>query len=207
MLIGLGYKKQVGKDTAAEMIQQILTEEYVLHVENVKFADKLKDILCLLTGCTRCQLEDDEFKNGLMSFKWAQWIKNEKATNEYNVKGVDIVRYQILTYREALQKIGTELFRNQFHPDTWVNATMNDYMSDKIWTISDVRFSNEVKAIKDKGGIVINIVRDTGFEDNHESETALDNYKYFDYIVENNGTKEELREKLRHIIEEQWNKQ
>ena len=34
----------------------------VTNSEIKKFADKLKDIVCLLIGCTREQLEDQEFK-------------------------------------------------------------------------------------------------------------------------------------------------
>ena len=31
------------------------------------------------------------------------------------------------TPRILLQQIGTDLFRNQLHPQVWVNATMADY--------------------------------------------------------------------------------
>ena len=38
--------------------------------KNVKFADKLKDCVCILLGCTRSQLEDREFKESYLSSEW-----------------------------------------------------------------------------------------------------------------------------------------
>ena len=72
------------------------------------------------------------------------------------------------------------------------------------WFITDVRFPNEVKAIEDRGGIIIQIERNffgenndisiVEFEDEklHESETSLDDYNDFDYIIENNGSLDAL---------------
>lgn len=38
-----------------------------------KFADKLKDIVCILLGCTREQLEDREFKEKELGPEWDKW--------------------------------------------------------------------------------------------------------------------------------------
>lgn len=40
---------------------------------NKKFADKLKDIVCLLLDCTRKQLEDREFKETPLGSDWDKW--------------------------------------------------------------------------------------------------------------------------------------
>ena len=77
-IIGISGKKQSGKDTVGRIIQIItdsphFNDEAVVEFINKpainpkfevkKFADKLKDIHCLLFGCTREQLEDEDFKN------------------------------------------------------------------------------------------------------------------------------------------------
>lgn len=81
------------------------------------------------------------------------------------------------------------------------------------WIITDVRFPNEAQAIKDRRGIVIRIERDecvTGsFSINHlgykrigkghPSEISLDDWK-FDYIIENQGTIEELIGKVKEML-------
>lgn len=89
------------------------------------------------------------------------------------------------------------------------------------WIISDVRFPNECQAIKDRGGIVVRVDRPrhipTGTEglyidldrartnseiidySTHESETALDDYK-FDYVIENDSDISSLIEKVREML-------
>ena len=184
----------------------------------VKFADKLKDIICLLIGCTREQLEDETFKNSKLGEEWIIWTINwvdklgfgheeifvEKE--EWNKRIIElekttsdifISQEKRLSPRYLLQFIGTDLLRNQLHPNTWVNATMSDYKDGKPivfddpnvvfmglkaksittegieskWIITDVRFPNEVQAIKEKNGIVIRINRSNlESNDNHQSE-------------------------------------
>ena len=64
------------------------------------------------------------------------------------------------------------------------------------WIISDLRFKNELQAIKDRGGITIRVNRLNSTNQNghtyinkkdrtHPSETALDDAT-FDYIIDNN---------------------
>lgn len=74
------------------------------------------------------------------------------------------------------------------------------------WIITDCRFPNEAQAIKDKGGIVIRVNRPdysiqiTEVKLKHPSETSLDNWE-FDYVIENNGTIEELIHKVKEMLE------
>ena len=84
------------------------------------------------------------------------------------------------------------------------------------WIITDTRFPNELQAVKDNGGLTIKIVRpkerelvlrnantliDTRktLEPEHKSETALDNAT-FDYTIENDGTLDELIDKIRDLL-------
>ena len=118
-----------------------------------------------------------------------------------------------VTPRLLLQTIGTDIVRT-IHPNIWVNKLMNDYISyaDTIsgtseikklypnWCITDVRFPNEVKAIKEKDGIIIRINRETNYVSNHSSEIALDNYEDFDYTIDNNNCIDCLIEKVKEIL-------
>lgn len=179
-----------------------------------KFADKLKDIVCMLIGCTREQLEDREFKERELGEEW-WYYKGETKLISYN-EATEIQQRKLplikLTPRLLLQLLGTDCGRDIIHPNIWVNALMADYKVYKDeelpnWIITDVRFPNEAKAIKDKGGILIRIERDYvlrgGPEDpknQHPSETALDNYQDWDYVIQNDGTIEDLINKIRKII-------
>lgn len=97
------------------------------------FAYKLKQIVCILTGCTMEDLENEEFKSKELGEKW--WYYKIGAKSIYPrgyFKGEDEIiaekRYLVKpTYRLLLQQIGTELGRNIIHPNTWVNSLMNEY--------------------------------------------------------------------------------
>tara|TARA_B110000858_G_scaffold76181_1_gene88309 strand:+ start:1547 stop:2104 length:558 start_codon:yes stop_codon:yes gene_type:complete len=182
MLIGVSGKKGAGKDLAGEIIQRVVGEaDFAWHYNIKKFADKIKDVVCLLIGCSREDLENREFKERELGEEWG-W----------------------LTPRKLLQLLGTEAGRVIIHPNLWVNALFSDYDSssnyDSKWIITDVRFPNECQAIKDRGGIVIRINRDSDVVDNHSSETALDNYYDFDHVVDNNGSIDDLTNNLIKII-------
>ncbi len=100
-----------------------------------------------------------------------------------------------MTAREVMQFAGTELFRKMSN-NVWVNATIRKIKNDrpKIAVICDVRFHNEGDGIYDLAytsdgemqGYVVRLLRDPfAGQDQHESETAMDNYpteKYYAII-------------------------
>ena len=59
MIIAISGKKQSGKNAIAKIINQLTNNKY----EEKCFADKLKDIICMLINCTREQLEDESIKS------------------------------------------------------------------------------------------------------------------------------------------------
>jgi hypothetical protein len=78
------------------------------------------------------------------------------------------------------------------------------------WIITDLRFVNEDRAIHDRDGITIRVNRpdfisEDGHrvtlqrENEHSSETALDN-AVFTHTIDNDGTIEELIEKVKEIL-------
>jgi hypothetical protein len=154
------------------------------HWEIKKYAGKLKEIACILTGCTLEQLEDQEFKKLQIGSDWG------------------------MTYRELLQKLGTEAMRNGLHENVWVNALYADY-TNQNWIITDMRFPNEFDAVKSRNGITIRIQRFKQISENirvhhgigvpHPSETALDDHN-FDYVIDNNGSMSDLITKVREIL-------
>jgi hypothetical protein len=135
-----------------------------------------------------------------------------------------------MTYREFLQRLGTEAMRDGLHTNVWVNALFADYKPYSVrgssyeehesnWIITDMRFPNEMEAVELREGITIRVERqaiEQGLKlsaittvklnetmqeiiNVHPSETALDGAE-FDYTIENNGTLDELVEKVREIL-------
>ncbi len=74
--------------------------------------------------------------------------------------------------REFLQDLGIAV-REHLGMDTWVNAAFKDYDPSVATVITDVRFPNEIAAIRERGGIIARIDR-TGNEpvNSHVSEFA-----------------------------------
>ena len=95
-----------------------------------------------------------------------------------------------MTAREFLQYFGTDICRGIWEP-IWVNKCIKDITREGslISIITDVRFPNEVEAVKKAGGVVLRLTRQV-FEDNHDSETALDNYSFTEYLDNNNDSME-----------------
>ncbi len=119
-----------------------------------------------------------------------------------------------LTPRHALQQLGTEWGRHCY-PNTWVDYAINVHdrlqkgdcyydmksglrfmsssemmQSRKDVVISDVRFRNEVEAIKEAGGVVLRLLRGEGLlgaAGAHLSEQELLNIELesFDRIIDN----------------------
>lgn len=111
-----------------------------------------------------------------------------------------------LSPRIMLQTLGAEWGR-AFDPDIWINCLINRASS---WTrtpivVSDVRYINELKLIKEANGKLIRLKRfktdkkavDIGIK-NHSSETEQLSFRddQFDFIVVNDGTLEDLYKKI-----------
>lgn len=163
MIIAISGKKQSGKDTTGNIIKILLNSPHLSNEgvktflrkevnpdnfyypnnwEIKKFADKLKDIVCLLIGYTREQLEDEDFKSKELSEEW-WYYKIPLGNNQFelidyldNTKTHDWIdianpRYLIKTTpRLLMQLLGTECGRKIIHPQIWVNALMSDYVED-----------------------------------------------------------------------------
>jgi hypothetical protein len=251
MIIGISGKIGSGKDLVGEIIQYLTSNYYksgysfeyfrqqnkkrndyplYLDWQIKKYADKLKDIICLLLGCTIEQWENDRnFRETPLGEEW-WYYKGEVGIYPYNTPYEANKKLPLIkpTPRDLIQLIGTDLFRNQLHPLVWINATMAEYqpISGTMdvrksretlpnWVITDMRFPNELEAVKSRGGITIRVnnpwIRFSDgsyrakskmlgdFDNEHESETALDDYE-FDYVIDNNGTIEELIIKIKDIL-------
>jgi len=86
--------------------------------------------------------------------------------------------------------------------DIWIKVVEKKILSnpDKKYVITDVRFNNEFEFINKYNGITIKVERDKIHNnDCHISETFFNNL-YTDYAIKNNGTLEELYEKINAII-------
>lgn len=184
MIIGISGKASSGKDTAAKMLEVLYANPDISYedfanrryknfadIQIVHFADTLKETAQVL-------------------FRISEWETNTQEGKKTTINWIG------KTVRELLQGIGQGL-RDAIDPNLWVKIL---FANTKDWTniiIADVRYPNEVKAIKERNGILLRIDRKGAGAGNHSSETALDDYKEWDVHIENNNSIEDLFEAMR----------
>lgn len=209
MIIGVCGFIGSGKDTIAD---------YLVNFHGFRresFANSLKDAVAYVFGWDRTLLEG----RTKQAREWREqvdpwWAERLNMPN--------------LTPRWILQYWGTEVCRKAFHDDIWIASLENKLRNSKDHVvISDCRFPNEIKSIKDAGGIVIRVKRgpepdwyDAAVSMNrgeygnmtwaissdkikklgiHASETAWVGTN-FDAVLENNGSIDDLYSRVRDLV-------
>lgn len=132
MIIGIVGLIGSGKDTIANHL--VKNHSY----ERYSWATPLKDLAADLFGWDRNMLEGVTPET-----RQQREIKDEWWSTKL---GRD------WSPRSALQIMGTEVMRNSLHPDIWVLAGQRRIANKVNVVISDTRFPNEIKAIREMGG-------------------------------------------------------
>lgn len=109
--------------------------------------------------------------------------------------------------RLMMQKIGTDIIRDQIDPDFWVKKMKEKiketkrYEPNSIIIIDDVRYKNEASFIKEfKNSKLIRINRPSiNSKSNHRSETEQDEI-VVDFTIENIGTLDDLKKISKTIL-------
>lgn len=172
-----------GKDTIAGTLEGIGWLRYSM-------ARPLKDMTAMLFGWPRDLVEGSTLESRAWREQKDEWWSNRL--------GFDV------TPRWALQYIGTDVMRKNFHDDIWV-AYMEKFVQDNDHVvISDIRFPNEIEAVRRLGGEVWQVHRNPlpywwdeakskGKVDGvHASETAWIPYEP-DRLFSNTGSLQDLR--------------
>jgi hypothetical protein len=233
-IIGISGRKGVGKNTVASIIQYLIWKDrvekgelklvnYALkdfmrpgfiggnlsNWEQKSFADKLKKIVSILTKIPVIDLEDQDVKDRVLG---KEWTKVDIIPDNPDEEWTPTVRW-------LLQTLGTDVMRDVIHPDIWINALFVDYVAlhngkwnqgydtyeKPNWLITDLRFPNEIVAIKQRGGITIRVIRDLHKGNAHispiphKSETSLDDAE-FDFVIDNNSDLFDLTFKVKAIL-------
>ena len=207
MIVGLVGFIGSGKDTVAkQFVQQGCVQD--------SFAGPLKDMCSTVFGWDREMIEGETVES--RDFRETPDIFWSKKLGIPN-----------FTPRLALQLIGTEVLRNHFSQDIWLNSLeyrIRRNNETNCVVISDARFRNELDLIKSMGGVIIWVQRgelpewfdtaktaynnaisrkimETKYRDVHESEWNWAGYPV-DYTIKNDGTLEELQDKVQIISKE-----
>jgi hypothetical protein len=179
MIIGLSGYARSGKDTAADrLVEQHMFTRY-------SFAAPMKEAMYKLNPI----VHSDKIGN----------FRYKDLVDSY---GLDSAKDSYAEIRRLLQVFGTEVGREMFGNNFWVDLTLNSIKEDNV-VISDVRFKNEADAIRSAGGQVWRINRDgVGPVTDHASEVDLDSYN-FDHIIDNDYSVVDLNNIVDMLLEKQ----
>lgn len=176
--IGLSGYAQSGKDTVAE----VLVENF--GYKKLAFADGIRNALLALNPRIEVSGMPMKLHSAVQSFGW-EFLKREDT-------GV----------RELLQRFGTEVGRELIDQNIWVDLAIDSAPDGSLVVFSDVRYPNELKAIRAAGGTVWRVNRpDVTALNDHESEHALKDYK-FDLQINNVDTVDFLQDIVSTIMKE-----
>lgn len=212
-IIGLVGFIGSGKDTVANKLLEKRTGI------QESFASPLKDMTAAIFGWPRHLLEGDTIES--RDFRETPDIFWTRKT------GIDN-----FTPRLALQLLGTEVMRNHFHENIWLNSLeyrlRQNASPEQLVVISDCRYVNELEVIRQMGGKIAWVVRgeepewyetakdanngnavsrkimQTRYRDVHTSEWAWAGFR-FDSVINNNGDLGQLDKAIDNFLERNIN--
>ena len=217
-IIGISGVKGSGKDVAAIMFQYCLSVPKIfrqywifklfgkrLHKswKITAFANPLKKMLSILLNIPISSFNSRTFKeqycidfntlkvNNINNIPKNKLLSDSTFTKKAKNLDTDLYNY-CLTIRQLMQLFGTECCRRFFGPNIWINCTLNNLQYNTI--VSDVRFTNEAEAIKNKSGKIFYIDRGLEFgahPSEKEMQTLLIN-GFYDNIIPNFSTLKSL---------------
>lgn len=115
--------------------------------------------------------------------------------------------------RELLQALGTEIIREKIDEEFFIKRMIQDvqvycYFYD-IVIISDARLKLEIERIRETFNDVISVNIERPLFDNnlnvneksHRTEVDLDNYSGYDYVLINDGSLDDLKDKVVNLVD------
>lgn len=196
MLIGITGLINSGKGSTASVLKDIGG------FTSIAFADSLKDVVSAIFGWPRHLLEGDTQESRLFRI----------IPDEYWAKKLN--RHSF-TPRDALVEIGTNVIREHFDINVWVNVLEKkiQLLKQENIVVHDVRFKNELDMIRNNKGKIIRLERgprpdywedavryNKGEIEKPKSLTRVSQSEWDwigvdnpDYIIINNGSLDDLR--------------
>lgn len=199
MIIGVLGLIGSGKDTVGSIFK-----EY--DFERISFASKLKDTLSVMFGWPRHLLEGDTEESR----------KFRETEDKFWTKKLG----RQITPRYMLQHFGTEIVRSNLHSQYWVFSIEKSLKKDVNYVITDTRFKNEIEWLKSQNAFLIEVRRgilphwhSVALQANNGNKKAEEFMKAnvhlsewdwigtgVDYVIENDGSMEELEAKVKNCL-------
>lgn len=190
-LIGITGRARSGKDTVANYLEDLL-----LCSVRYSLAAPIKRMLFGLLEADTLAEQQELMTNKEQDIDWLG-CSPRKLLQVFGTEGA----------REHLGQAFWLKFLDRFCENTreMEESFVNAEESCPIYVlVPDVRFDNEAKHIKDKDGIIIRVVGDEERSKDvreHASERGI-SIRYVDHVIDNDGTLEDLKDKVKQLVKE-----
>lgn len=181
-IIAFGHTKGIGKDTAAKFLATIIKTQSGNknnNVVQVNFASKIKSIAY------------DIYKH--------KGLQDEQYYEEHPEQKNQILPNLGKSPREIWIHVGNTL--RLIDDEVWIDYPMNKISCD-VLLFRDLRFPTEANKIIAKGGICVKITNNRVSHTSDVADDALLNFDQWHSTIENNGTLNELHNKMEIFAKE-----
>lgn len=175
-VIGLGHYSRTGKDSFANYLIEALHErDPQLRVGKKPFAEKLKDICHQL-------------------YKWDGLREMEFYDTPEGAPLRDVPLPVIgKTPVQIWVDMGTPAVREKVYINTWIDYVLKTDHGLDVLIIPDVRFYNEIEAVRSAGGTLIKIVRPGYGPRKTHPDRAVFGYTGWDNVIGEEGSMKSLQ--------------
>jgi len=176
-IIGLGHYSRTGKDTIANaLIASLAAQAPTLKAAKKPFAWKLKQI------CFELYAWDGMREPELYETKEGEPLR------DLPLPTIGKTPVQIWI------DMGTPAVREKVYIDTWIDYLLNTDHGVDVLVVPDVRFENEVAAIRKLGGKIIKVVRPGYGPRKSVADRALLGFYGWDFVAGGSGQMSELQQ-------------
>ena len=180
MIVGMMGYAQSGKDTAASALVDI-------GFERLAFAEGVRALAEAVNPLVyQYELRKASKYNTVVRTYGYEYAKNPDVS----------------TVRDVLVGFGAGV-RKVLGEDAWVAPVRERLLEEpeRNFVITDVRYANEAKMIRERGGYVVWVVRPGVVAASSEERRSLAEF-FPDFTVRNDGTEDELRERMISIYKD-----
>ena len=185
-IIGFGHYSRTGKDSLANaLILELAARNPRLRVRKTSFAWKLKEICHDLYGWAG--MREPEFYD----------TKEGEPFRDIVLPGIGKTPVQVWV------DFGTPAVREQVYDKTWIDYVLKGTTDVDVLIIPDVRFPNEVSAMRELSAILAKVVRPGYGPRKTVADRALVGYTDWDWVVGAAGTMDSLYDwanRLSHLL-------
>ena len=220
LFILISGKTQSGKNTFADLlekefrsigktvVQDSFANQLKINCENDfrKFATIMNDKVAQIDALARSLFSSHRFNNGSLLEAIQKELEQLKIFDDNWHENKTVLT------RSILETVGTDIFKKRIDSQHWakiVYERAKSLTNVDVILITDWRFPDEFEVFQDEflyekhfKPVAIRVERSTKIKNDHSSNTSLDDFECFDYVIDNNKSLKNLEHIAKDFVED-----